>query len=77
MAKRTVKFKVINPGSNKLQLVKIVKEATGLGLKDAKDHVDQGTEFEVPMEAVALFEGIFRWWHDAQLQKLGLLPGQE
>lgn len=29
-----------NPGSNKLQIVKLVKELTGLGLKEAKDMVD-------------------------------------
>ena len=29
-------------GSNKIQVIKIVKEATGKGLKEAKDLVDQG-----------------------------------
>ncbi|HEX8060877.1 MAG TPA: 50S ribosomal protein L7/L12 [Cyclobacteriaceae bacterium] len=29
-----------NAGANKLQIVKLVKELTGLGLKDAKDMVD-------------------------------------
>jgi len=29
-----------NPGANKLQIVKLVKELTGLGLKEAKDLVD-------------------------------------
>jgi large subunit ribosomal protein L7/L12 len=29
-----------NPGANKLQIVKLVKELTGLGLKEAKDMVD-------------------------------------
>jgi large subunit ribosomal protein L7/L12 len=29
------------PGANKLQIVKLVKELTGLGLKEAKDMVDQ------------------------------------
>jgi large subunit ribosomal protein L7/L12 len=28
------------PGANKLQIVKLVKELTGLGLKEAKDMVD-------------------------------------
>ena len=28
------------PGANKLQIVKLVKELTGLGLKEAKDLVD-------------------------------------
>lgn len=30
-----------NGGANKLQVVKVVKDATGLGLKEAKDLVDQ------------------------------------
>lgn len=30
-----------NGGANKLQAVKVVKDATGLGLKEAKDLVDQ------------------------------------
>jgi large subunit ribosomal protein L7/L12 len=29
-----------SPGANKLQIVKLVKELTGLGLKEAKDMVD-------------------------------------
>ncbi|MFM7488172.1 MAG: 50S ribosomal protein L7/L12 [Cytophagales bacterium] len=29
-----------SPGANKLQIVKLVKELTGLGLKEAKDVVD-------------------------------------
>jgi large subunit ribosomal protein L7/L12 len=29
-----------SPGANKLQIVKLVKELTGLGLKEAKDLVD-------------------------------------
>jgi large subunit ribosomal protein L7/L12 len=29
-----------SPGANKLAIVKLVKELTGLGLKDAKDLVD-------------------------------------
>src|SRR5258708_14827469 len=31
-----------SPGANKLQIVKLVKELTGLGLKEAKDLVDGG-----------------------------------
>ena len=32
------------PGANKLQIVKLVKELTGLGLKEAKDLVDGATK---------------------------------
>ena len=41
MAEKT-NFDVIlkAPGANKLQIVKLVKELTGLGLKEAKDLVD-------------------------------------
>lgn len=41
-AEEKTEFDVIlkNPGGSKLQIVKIVKELTGLGLKEAKDIVD-------------------------------------
>ncbi|HWB20131.1 MAG TPA: ribosomal protein L7/L12, partial [Phycisphaerales bacterium] len=29
-----------NAGANKIQVIKVVREATGLGLKEAKDVVD-------------------------------------
>lgn len=41
-AEEKTAFDVIlkSPGANKLQIVKIVKDLTGLGLKEAKDLVD-------------------------------------
>ena len=38
--KLNVKFKLIDPGSSKLALVKAIKFASGWGLKDSKDFVD-------------------------------------
>ncbi|NJN42949.1 MAG: 50S ribosomal protein L7/L12 [Flammeovirgaceae bacterium] len=41
-AEEKTNFDVVlkSPGANKLQIVKLVKELTGLGLKEAKDMVD-------------------------------------
>ena len=41
-AEEKTNFDVVlkGPGANKLQIVKLVKELTGLGLKEAKDLVD-------------------------------------
>ena len=41
-AEEKTNFDVVlkSPGANKLQIVKLVKELTGLGLKEAKDLVD-------------------------------------
>ena len=41
-AEEKTEFDVVltDAGANKLKVVKAVKEACGLGLKDAKDHVD-------------------------------------
>ena len=39
-AKKTVVLK--NAGGQKLQVIKIVREVTGLGLKEAKDIADNG-----------------------------------
>ena len=42
--------------NNKLDIVKAVKNATNLGHKDSKDHVDAGTTFLVPPENEKFFE---------------------
>ncbi|BDG62209.1 50S ribosomal protein L7/L12 [Caldinitratiruptor microaerophilus] len=41
-AEEKTEFDVIlkNPGGNKIQVIKVVREITGLGLKEAKDLVD-------------------------------------
>jgi large subunit ribosomal protein L7/L12 len=41
-AEEKTEFDVIlkNPGANKINVIKVVREATGLGLKEAKDVVD-------------------------------------
>jgi large subunit ribosomal protein L7/L12 len=41
-AEEKTEFDVIlkNPGGNKINVIKVVREATGLGLKEAKDLVD-------------------------------------
>lgn len=41
-AEEKTEFDVIlkSPGSNKIQVIKVVREITGLGLKEAKDLVD-------------------------------------
>ena len=52
------------PGQAKLQIVKIVKEITGLGLKEAKDLVDAAPkaadyirDFKIPSGLSRLFRG--------------------
>ena len=49
------------PGQAKLQIVKIVKEITGLGLKEAKDLVDAAADyirdFKIPSGLSRLFRG--------------------
>ena len=50
------------PGANKLGIVKIVKELTGLGLKEAKDLVDQAPK---PIK-----EGVSKADADAMVAKL-------
>lgn len=41
-AEEKTEFDVVlkKPGANKIQVIKVVREATGLGLKEAKDIVD-------------------------------------
>ena len=43
------KIKVTNVGPNRIQVIKVVKNITGLGLKEAKNLVDQGS-FEIDKE---------------------------
>jgi len=52
-AEEQTEFDVIlkNAGANKLNVVKIVKDLTGLGLKEAKDLVDAAPKFDVGSEA--------------------------
>ena len=38
----TVTVTLVNAGANKLPVIKLVREATGLGLKEAKDIADNG-----------------------------------
>ena len=38
----TVTLTLVNAGANKLPVIKLVREATGLGLKEAKDIADNG-----------------------------------
>ncbi len=38
----TVTLNLVDAGPNKLQTIKLVREATGLGLKEAKDIADNG-----------------------------------
>ena len=38
--KRTIKIKLVRPTSEKLRFVKLIKECSGLGLKESKDLVD-------------------------------------
>lgn len=40
MKKQTIKIKLIEGTANKLQLVKLIKDCSGLGLKEAKDICD-------------------------------------
>lgn len=40
-------LKIIDAGPNKLHTVKVVKDYTGLGLKECKDIVDQEGTFKV------------------------------
>lgn len=51
-----------SPGANKLAIVKLVKELTGLGLKDAKDLVDAAPS--------TLKEGVAKDEADALLKSL-------
>ena len=40
-------------GANKVKVIKVVREITGLGLKDAKDLVDSAPKMKVLKEAVS------------------------
>jgi len=54
--KSTVKFELTDAGANKISVIKVVKEAMGLGLKEAKDLVDAAPSVlkeEMPKEAAA------------------------
>ncbi len=39
--KRMIRFKLLSKCDNKLQVVKLIKDCTGLGLKDSKDIADK------------------------------------
>ena len=53
------------PGANKLAIVKLVKELTGLGLKEAKDMVDSAPSAIKEGIAKADAEGLKKQWEEA------------
>ena len=63
-AEEQTEFNVIlaNAGGNKIQVIKVVRELTGLGLKEAKDLVDGAPK--------AVKEGIAKADAEAALKKL-------
>lgn len=52
-----MKAKVIEPSSNKLACVKIIKETTSLSLRESKDAVE-GTPFECTEKTVKLLKQV-------------------
>ncbi|MFW6032838.1 MAG: 50S ribosomal protein L7/L12, partial [Phycisphaeraceae bacterium] len=69
-AEEKTEFDVVltGAGSNKIKVIKVVREATGLGLKEAKDLVDSAPK--------ALKEGVSKEDADALAEKIKEVGGE-